>query len=234
MAGAARSDVTVVTKADDHTQTLQVTEHKLRMGAGEGGMIFRGDKKLMWVIDAEKKSVTEMTEAEMKEMASRVEYAMTEMKKLPPGMWEKIKGNLPGGTLPKRTVVAMGVNKEINGFACSGYKVTTEGKEGLSEVWAAEPSILKIAPTDLAVFREFADFMAIALPGLEGMADWAKDLEHPKADQVPGIPVLTIVKDASGKEVGRTELVSVAHDAIDAASFDPPAGYTKSSMKVGK
>lgn len=234
MAGAAWADATIVTKTNEQTQTLQVGEHKLRMATAQGGMIFRGDKKLIWIVDTEKKSVTEMTELEMRDMASRVEYAMTEMKKLPPALSDKIMKSLPGATLPKRTVVALGVNKEINGFACSGYKVTTEGKDGTSEVWAAEPTAVKFSPADMAVFKEFADFMAIALPGLEGLSDWAKDLEHPKPDQVPGIPVLTIVKDAAGKEVARTELVSVANDAVAASSFEVPEGYSKSSMKTGK
>ncbi len=66
------------------------------------------------------------------------------------------------------------------------------------------------------------------------MAEWAKDLEHPKEGQVPGIPVLTIVKDEAGNETLRTELVSVEHSAIAPATFEVPAGYEKTSMKMGK
>jgi hypothetical protein len=66
------------------------------------------------------------------------------------------------------------------------------------------------------------------------MTDWAKDLEHPMEGQVPGIPVLTIVKDEAGTETLRTELVSAEHAAIAPSVFEAPAGYEKTSMKKGK
>jgi hypothetical protein len=233
-AGVARSDTTIVTKTNDATQTIQFSAHKLHIGAPEGGVIFRGDLKLLWMIDPEKKSYAEMTDADMKELAATVKHAMAQMKNLPPAVAEKIKGSLPGAELPKRTVKPMGVNKEINGFPCSGYTVSTEGKSVVSEVWATEPSALKIAAADMVVFKELADFMVATVPGLDAMTDWAKDLEHPMEGQVPGIPVLTIVKDEAGTETPRTELVSAEHVAIAPSVFEAPAGYEKTSMKKGK
>jgi hypothetical protein len=234
VAGVARSDTTILTKTNDATQSLQVAPHRLHIGTADRGMIFRGDKKVLWIIDAAKKSYTEMTEADMKEMAAKLQDAREQMKNLPPGIAEKIQGALPGANLPKRIVTPLGLNKEINGFPCSGYTVATEGKRSTSEVWSTEPSAMKLGPEEMVVFKEFAEFMATAVPGLEEMADWAKDLEHPKEDQVPGIPVLTIVKDDEGKETLRTELLSVENQPIDPKVFEAPAGYEKNSMKMGK
>lgn len=232
-AGAATADLTILSKMNEETQTIRTTDHKISMTGPQGGMIFRGDKKLMWILEPEKKSYTEMTEADVQRMAERMNAAMQKMEEmksqLPPGMVEQMKQAMPAGSPPKRTVTPMNASKEINGFPCKGYTVTTDGGE-TSEVWSADPKSVRLEPSDLSVFQEFADFMKTMVPGMEQMNDWARDFENPKEDQVPGIPILSIVKDQAGKEIFRTELVKVEHGTVEASAFEPPAGYVKTKM----
>jgi hypothetical protein len=232
-AAAARADVTIASKVNSSTQTVAAAAHKIAVTADEGVMIFRGDKKLLWMVDAEKKSYMEMTEAEMAAMAARMKEAMAQLEamkgQMPPAMLEQMKKAMPGASAPKRTVKPMGANKEINGFPCAGYMVASDDGTS-SEVWSADPKAVRLEPGDLAAFKEFADFMKTALPGMEELDDWAKDFEHPKEGQVPGVPILTILKDKAGKEVLRTELVKIDHGAVAASVFEVPAGFAKEKM----
>jgi hypothetical protein len=159
--------------------------------------------------------------------------AMQELEKmrgqLPPGMLEQMKKAMPEASGPKRTVTPMNASKEINGFPCQGYTVSTDDGR-TSEVWSTDPRSVRLEPGDLSAFKEFAEFMRTMVPGMEEMSDWAKDFENPKEDQVPGVPVLSIMKDRSGKEIFRTELVRVEHGTVEASAFEVPAGYVKRAM----
>lgn len=233
LSGAANADVTVVSKMNGEMQTVRTSEHRIAMTGLQSGMIFRGDRKLMWILNPEKKTYTEMTEADLKAMAEQMNTAMVELEKmkaqLPPGMLDKMKQSMPSASAPKRTVTPMNESKTINGFPCKGYAVSSESGRK-SEVWSTDPASAQLRPEDLSAFKEFADFMKTMMPGMESWSDWAKDFDHPKEGQVPGVPILTIVKDESGEELFRTELVRVEHGAVAPAEFEVPAGYAEKAI----
>jgi hypothetical protein len=234
LAGVAMADTTIVTKTNDATQTIQIAQQKLRVGSADGGMIFRGDMKLLWILDAEKKTATEITQADMEELGRLVNNAAVQMRNLPKAVADNVRKNLPGTELPQQTVTPLGKSKEIHGFPCAGYKVTVEGDDHVTEVWTTEPTAVQLAPADLTVFKQLASFLTFSMPAMGDLLAWAKDVEHPKPGQIPGIPILTIVKDSAGAETLRTEVVSVEHPTIEAGVFDLPAGYAKGSMKGKK
>lgn len=234
LAGLAAADTTIVTKTNDATQTVQIAQNMLRVGSAEGGLIFRGDKKLLWILDTQKKTATEITQADMDEMGRLVNNAAIQMRNLPKAVADNVRKNLPGTALPEQKVTPLGVNKEIHGFPCAGYKVTVEGDDHVTEVWTTQPSAIQLAPADLVVFKQLASFLTFNMPSMRGLQAWAKDVEHPKPGDLPGIPILTIVKDAAGAETLRTEVISVEHPTIDAGVFELPDGYAKSPMKGKK
>jgi hypothetical protein len=228
------ADVTIVSKIDDKPQTIQAAEHRVAMTGPEGGMIFRGDRKLMWMIDPEKKSYSEMTEADMQAMAARMNEAMAQLEamksQLPPGMLEQMKKAMPAAGAPKRTVKPTGASKEINGFPCKEYLVTSD--DGIvNDVWSTDPASVRLQPGDLAAFKEFAEFLKTMIPGMDAMNDWAKDFDHPKEDQVPGVPILSVLKDKGGNEITRVELVKVEHGAVAPSAFEVPAGFSKKAFQ---
>ncbi len=233
LAGAANADVTIVSKMDGEMHTIRATGQKISMSGLRNGMIFRGDQKLMWILNPEKKTYSEMTEADLQAMEEKMNAPMAELEKmkaqLPPAMLEQMKRSMPGAAAPKRTVVPMNEARTINGFPCRGYAVSSESGSA-SEVWSTDPASVELEPEDLSAFKEFAAFMKTMMPGMESWADWAKDFDHPKEGQVPGVPILTIVKDESGKELHRTELVRVEHGAVATSEFEVPAGYTEKAI----
>jgi hypothetical protein len=241
----AKADLTMemkqtMAKEKEAVETIRVAEHKIGMGAGGQNMVFRGDKKVLWIIDTEKKTYTEMDEAACKAMGEQMNGAMTQMQEALKGMpaeqrakMEKMMaGKMKGMAPSKQTVKPMGQKKTINGFACAGY--TVSGSTGETEVWAADPKVLKLDAAAMAAFKEFAEFMKSSIPGMERVADLAQDFDHPREDQVPGFPVLSIHKDKSGKEDFRSELIKLTNGSVEASVFELPAGFTKTAMPGGK
>ncbi len=238
--GAARGDVTIEMKHNGEPQEVFLAEHMFSASTHDGGMIFRGDKKLLWAIDTKDKKYSEITEEDAKALGAKVTEAMAQMqeamKNVPPeqrAMMEKmLAGKMPGMKETKRTVKPLGQSKEVNGFACAGYVVTTDDGS-TTEIWAADPKAIHLEIKEIAVFKEFADFMKTMLPGLDQFKDMIKDYEHPREDEVPGFPVLTIHKDKNGKEDWRTELVKIDSGAVAAEKFEVPSGFKKEKAAFG-
>jgi hypothetical protein len=231
----ARADVTIEMKHDDQPMKLYATEDRMATESAQGGMIFLGKEKVLRMINPEKKKYTEITETDAKAMAEKIAQAQKAMESLPPALREKMAGAMKGmtGAGAKRTVKPLNQSKTINGFPTDGYLVTVEGSGEAAEIWATAPSKLGVKASDFAVFKAMAEFMQQMIPGLESMKDLIKDYEKPAADQVPGFPVLTIQKDKNGKEVWRSELVSVDHGAVPGDKFAVPAGFTQEKLKLG-
>jgi hypothetical protein len=235
----ARADVTIQMKHNTEPQTLYVAPHAFQTATDGGKMIFRGDQKLLWMVDDKEKKYTELTEADAKAMGAKLGEAMAQMqealKNAPPAqraMMEKMmKGQMAGMTPKERTVKAMGQTKTINGFECAGYTVSVSDGSS-TEVWAAEPKAIHLDPKDISVWKDFAEFMKAMLPGVDQFKDLIKDYDNPGKDQVPGFPVLSIQRDKAGKEIWRSELVSVEKGSIPAEKFEVPAGFKKDKAKL--
>lgn len=232
-ATTARADLTIEMKHNDTPQTIRVAEHKMAMEMDGRNVIFRGDQKTLYVVDPAEKSVMVIDSAEARALGAKVKDAMSEMKEamkgMPPdqrAMVEKmLAGKMPKDAEVQRMIKPLGQKKTINGFSCEGYTVQTN--DLTTEIWAADPRELKIDKDDLAAFKELADFMSAAVPGLDQLKDYAKDFDHPREDQVPGFPVLTIARDKEGKDLWRTELVKVEKTAVPASAFEVPSGLTR-------
>jgi hypothetical protein len=227
-----RADVTVETKVNGKQQLLYAAEHQLEVGTPDGGMIFRGDKKVLWSVDSKNKTYSEMTEEDAKAVGAKANDAMAQMKEamksMPPeqrAMVEKMMSKkMPASQEITRQVKATGESKTINGFPCKGYTVSKSNGSS-TEVWAADLSAVHLDPKDLQVFKEFSDFMKNMIPGMNQFAEWVKDYEHPRENEIPGFPVLSIEHDASGKETLRSELVRVDSGKIPTEKFEVPAGF---------
>lgn len=237
----ARADLTLemkqsIGKDKAAAEIVRVTEHKIAVQAGGNHVVFRGDKKVLWILDLEKKTYLEMDEAACKALGEQVSGAMAQMqealKSMPAEQRAQVEkmmaGPMKGMAAAKQTVKPMGQKKTINGFECAGY--TVSGQSGVTEVWAADPKALQLGSGDMTAFKELAEFLKGSIPGMERMAGLAQDFEHPREDQVPGFPVLSIHKDQSGKEAFRSELVRLTKGAVAAAAFELPSGFTKTAM----
>lgn len=231
----ARADLTIEMKHNGEPMHTWIAEHKLASSFTQGGMIFLGKEKVLRLLDAKRKTCSEVTEADAKAIGQQMAEVSKMMESLPPAAREKMqaamKGQMGGGDA-KRTVRPLGETKTINGFSTAGYSVTTEGSKNETEVWATDVKKLGLGAKDYAVFRELAAFMQTMLPGMDSMREMIKDFENPRPDDVPGMPVLTIHRE-EGKEVWRSELVRVDQGTVPADRFAVPEGYKTEKMKMG-
>lgn len=243
-AAPARADLTIETKHGEETIQTLVSEHKMsvRTPAEKGNMIFRGDRKVLWIIDSGENSYQEMTEKDAQQLGGQMQDAMAKMKealaKVPPeqraAVEKMMAGKMGGAGESKRIVTPLGQSRKINDFLCAGYRVEID-RGGEMEVWSTDPKGIKVTEKDLTVFKEFAEFMKALNPGgMESLEGFLKDFDHPKEGEVPGLPILTIMKDKEGKEKWRSEVVRIAPDAIPAASFELPPGLKKEKLGLGQ
>ncbi len=239
----ASADVTVEMKHDGEAQMMFATEDKLAVPTDGGTMIFRGDKKLIWMVDLKSGTYREMTEADVAELGKKVTDAKAQMadalKNLPPEqreMAEKMmSGQMPSGMaeVAEKRVKSLGQSRKINGFQTKGYEVYRDDVVR-EEVWAAEPKELGFSLDDLKVFEKLGEFMSGMTSGMEDVFDrYTKDYEKPSEDEVPGFPVLTIGKAEDGSVRFRTELVRIDKDKIAAERFELPKGLKKTALEMG-
>lgn len=236
VAPLAWADLTIEMKHNGDPMNTYLSAHKMASTFSQGGMIFLGQEKVLRMLDSKKKTCTEVTEADAKAIGEQMAEVSKMMETLPAAAREKMqaamKGQMGGGNA-KRTVQSLGSTKTINGFATTGYLVTTDGSKDETEVWATDVKDLGLGSADYAVFKELAEFMRTMLPGLDSMREMVKDFENPGPDDVPGMPVLTIHRSGD-KEIWRTELVRVVKGPVPAETFAIPAGYKTEKMKFGK
>jgi hypothetical protein len=238
-ATAVRADLTMEMKQNGEAQHVYLKEHMFAVTNHEGLTIFRGDKQVLWTVNTHEKTCAEMTKADAQAAGEQMNAARSQMreamKNVPAeqrAMMEKmIAGHMPKPQADARVIKPSGETKTINGYACAGYLVTHDDGS-VEEIWTADPAAVHIEARDLAVFAEFAAFIKslMAGMGLDKMRDMIKDYAHPDPKDVPGFPILTVLKDADGKETWRAELVKLDHGAVAADKFEAPAGFQKTKM----
>ena len=236
------ADLTIETKMNDKTETVYVAPHMLSSSTDEGGVIFLGEKKVLYALSGKDKSYRAITEEDAKALGAQTNAAMSQMQaalaNLPPekrAMVEKMMAGKMAAAAPaevKRTVKEMGQNKTINGFDCAGYLVTKDDGTS-SEIWAADPKAIHVNPADLSVFKDLSEFVKSMIPQMGGMQEMIKDYEHPKEGDIPGFPILTIGKDKDGKETFRAEVVKIDPGKIASEKFEVPSDYTQDTSPMG-
>lgn len=193
-------------------------------------MIFRLDKKMIYQIDANEKTYSEMTfdewEAQMKTMGQKMNAQMDELRKQMESMpeeqrkmMEKMMGNqmMGKGKDVKVEVQKTGESKKIAGYGCTKYSITSEGKEMMA-LWATKD--LKAYDAMRKDMEEFSTRMLAAdFQGGKGLAEAVK--------KVDGFPMQTDMQ--GGVKVVVTK---VERKEVPSSEFDVPAGYTKVKPKA--
>jgi hypothetical protein len=206
--------------------------HMFRSEAKDMGdiTIVRLDKKMIYQIDTNEKTYSEMTfdewEAQMKKMGAKMDARMDELKKKMENMPEqqrKMMEQMMGAQMAAKTkdakidVVKSGESKEISGFGCTKYSITKDGKETLT-LWVTKD--LKGYDNMRKDMEEFTSrMMASDFQGMKSYADAIK--------KVDGFPMETDMQGGLKVEVTKLERKN-----IPASEFEVPAGYTKVKSKM--
>lgn len=206
---------------------------------GMSHAIFRGDRNLLWIVDNTKKSYMELTEKEMAATGQKVDAAMEKMKaeleKMPPEQRKMVESMMKGnagmgsGAQPARSVTKTSEAKTINGFPCTKYEVTVDGRKQ-ADVWATPFDKTGLKAADFAVFTRFTEFISTMLESLKLPFGQSPGPMGPGLADIKGVPILTVDYDSEGKPASETSFDSITRGEVPAARYDLPAGYAKKEM----
>ena len=173
----------------------------------------------------------EMTEADIQQLSQQLNGAMAQMqealKNVPPAqraqMEAMMKGRMGGAAAaaPAAITYTAKGSATVNGFKCTNYEGTREGQK-ISEICAAQPSDIKIAPSDFQVLEKLREMVSGMLGSLPNMATNGNILGTVTEKSINGFPVQgTSFKD--GKATSREELKSVTETTFTDADFSTGA-----------
>ncbi|MEM6453902.1 MAG: DUF4412 domain-containing protein [Acidobacteriota bacterium] len=235
------------------TESIQaaVEGRHLKMGIASGGqgkqgdMIFRGDRREMYVVDHDERSYIRMDEKAIEELSGQVSAALGQMKavldSVPADQRAKIeemmKQNMPnaaqpGAQRPQATLKKTGEKATKSGYPCVKYEVLQDGRK-MRELWVTDWSNVEGGRDVADAFEDMADFFSTLMDALPQMGQGGPTVgdgvfEHMK--EIGGFPVVTREFGDDGSLEGETTLRSSARRTLDPSDFEPPAGYKRRSM----
>jgi hypothetical protein len=225
------------------TGTLYATPDKLAMswvdekGKASSRVIFDAGTETMWLINDSRKSYLTMDREtidqmgrQMDEATAKIEEAMAQLTPEQRKMMEKQMSkvlNAGGGEKAERKVVKSVESKEISGFSCTRYDVSSDGSL-VSSVWATPYAQLKVTPGDFAVVNRMGEMFQSITSRLSSLMD-AQPNPFREGSQIEGVPILSQTLK-NGKVSEETLIESVSHDAPPAGVFDVPSGYKEEKL----
>ena len=217
-------------------QTMYIENDRLRMEmSGENEyqtIIFRGDKKVFWVVDSKKKSYFEMTQDDLVKLKSQMDnmqqMMMEQMKNMPEEQRKMMESMMPTNMTnqkkQKTTYVKKAGGVKVGKWTTKHYEGTTNGKKS-DELWTADWSQLGFERSEFSVMTKMADFFsAISQEASDfmkvGSADWEKEMG------ISGMPVRWLdYLEGGGTSEGNIE--DISRKDLESSLFELPAGFSK-------
>jgi hypothetical protein len=199
----------------DKIEKFWYLPHMFRSTEEQGNItVIRLDKELIYSIDPEKKTYSELSFSEMKGMRDKIAMMMKKrMENMPPEQRKMLEGKM--GDLKERAnryeVSKTGETKSISGFTCTKYIVKHQGGE-TETVWAAGDigGGMESLRQDM---EEFMKKVSTSMGTGKVRTEWYAEIH--------GFPIQT-------ENHGSTRTVTkIEHRSINASEFEVPAGYTK-------
>jgi hypothetical protein len=222
--------------------TVYADPDKLKVINGNNTIIYRGDLKKFWMIDASRKTYTEMTPDSVQQMGGRLSALQAQMQQrmasLPPAQRAQIeammagRGGALGGPAAKRppaTYTKAGPSKTVANIRCDTYKRTNNGTQD-EDICISPLATAGLTAADFKVLDSLSTFIepltsATQMPRTDIM-DWAA---MNKAIGFQGMPMDTI-QYSDGKPSDQMTVQKIQRVAIPANAFDLPSGYTQRTM----
>lgn len=213
----------------------------LRIDAEEAGqdaeMIFRGDRKVMYVIQEEEQEYIEVNQEMFKNLSAQIDSAMseleTQMAGMPPEQQAMMK-QMMGGIMnqaakppvPVIEVEANGKTREIHGISCAGYSVSRDGQL-TREIYAAPYGEVPNGENVMAVMKSMGSFFEDLVSELNNPI-LKQMMENPfeSIEKVDGYP-MQIIRYNHGIPAEQTTMSLPEEGSVDASEFEPPAGFNK-------
>lgn len=209
-------------------QTLRLYANKDAMRIEEGAdevIVYRADKQVAWYLSVADKTCVEVPWADLRNTLEQsrqayeqgvkaIDQAIETMEKTPGVTKEQIDEMKQERAKLEVHIEDLG-KETIAGHACAHVKIT-QAEQPAVEVWSSE---------DFANAAEVAQFNLYRL---------ARESWGWYFGQVKGVPLRIVVHAEEGDAIEqRSEVVKVEEKALDAALFEVPSGYTKTSSVEG-
>ena len=218
--------------ATPSTNQIQLESHRMKAeSTGESGstrvVMFDGARKVLTMVDNDKKTYTEVTQQEAEQIGAQLSEAMAQLKKqmdaLPPdrrAQMQEMMSRMGAGATTKAIYKKAGT-ATVGKWTCERYE-GFEGDKKTSEVCTVDPKVLGFTTADFAITQQMAEFFKKIVPQMAAQTFTLGSIEQ---QGFPGVPVRRTFT-VGGKDIV-SEITEVSRQSFPDASYATPAGYEK-------
>ena len=214
---------------------IQIDQNRIRVEtSGRNGekqaFVFDGTKQIMWMIDYDKKTYSEITKDDVDRLGGQMSDAMSQMQaqlqSMPPEQRARIeammKSRMPpgaGAAVAKTEYKATGKG-QAGKWACEQYEGYRDGQKTV-EMCTVDPKALGFSTADFAVSAELKAFFSKLMPqGSDNMFSIGK-LEEQGFSGVP------VHRASFGMRPTTTDITDVTRQSFPDSTFAVPDGFQK-------
>lgn len=182
-------------------------------------VIYRGDRKIFWVLDGKKRTYTELTQDQMEKTLARMDALLKAM----PASTRHAFGERMGTALEKPAYVKKSSRIKVGPWLATYYQ--SEGEACVRKLWTVPKKSLHLTSSDLSAMKVFSRFF-------ERFGRNRSDFfKFDRTDLgFAGVPVKTEVIEG-GKVRSVSELREASEKVFPPETFEVPRGYKKKDVK---
>jgi hypothetical protein len=223
--------------ASQTTTRVQIEKSRMRTDSiGAGGenqsVVFDGGKQVVWIINNDRMTYSEITKADADRLGGQVSDAMAQMqeqlKNLPADQRARLEARLQSrgrgmaGTAAPVEYRKAGADK-VGEWNCTKYEGYTNNQK-TSEICTVAPSALGFSAADFDVTRQFADFFRKLMPQ---SAESLFTVGSAAAQGFEGIPVRRV---SLAPPARTAELTQATRQNFPDSTYEVPAGFQKQAF----
>jgi hypothetical protein len=217
-----------------NTQTIQIqlddshlkTETVNPASGAKQIVIFDGKAQVLYIINSERKTYTEMTRDDVDRMAAQLQSMRGMMANLPASQRAQMEARMGGAGQPVKPEYKRAGTDRVGRWTCDKYEGYVNGAK-TTEVCTVSPTAFGFAQADLDITRQMADFYSKMAPTA---ADQLASVGDASAQGFSGLPVRRVV--TAGQNQITLEIVDAARVTLPDDTFTIPAGLTKQAMPM--
>jgi len=241
---SAADGLLIVSKTTTGTSTktsqIQIERTRMRTEMSDPSgtnqtMVFDGTKQVLDMINNDRKTYNELTQADVEQLAGQMQGAMAQMNaamaNMTPAQRAQMEAMMGRGramvaaAVPAKPVYKKTGTDKVGRWTCDKYE-GYEGTQKTAEVCTVAPAALGFAMSDFEVTTQMAAFFSKMMPQAAGQIFSIAKIE----DQgFAGLPVRRVAF-SDGKVTTTTEITDVSRQTFPDSIFAVPAGYQKVDM----
>jgi hypothetical protein len=222
-----------------HERKVLLEPDRMRVETGRGSMIYRDDRKVLWLVNDNERRYSEMTPQTMAALRQGMEQRMQQMqeqlKNLPEAQRRQLEQmmnqrGMPGAAASRNVTYAKrATGQTVGRWRCDVYEQQVDGRK-TAELCLAALGDLGLRSDDVKVLSSFYNES-----GFQQMSGGRSDeFNFKRLSEVAGREVMPVhvITFNDGQKVADTVVKSVERGAIPPGSFEVPAGYAKRDMPM--